>query len=154
MERKRVVIATDGSCKGNPGPGGWCAIAIYNGTEKEFSGGIPETTNCRAELIAVIEGISKLNQPCDVEIQSDSTYVVDGINNAKVNFERGWTTKDKAPMANVDLWQALTEKKVAGKHHIHAVWMKGHAGNDLNERCNRIAQAEAKKCLFQLLGVN
>ena len=142
---KTVTLYTDGACSGNPGPGGWGAILAYNGVEKELSGGEPETTNNRMELTAVIEGLSALKEPCVVELYSDSKYVIDGLSKGWAESWRknGWKKADKKPALNPDLWERLLELT-----HIHTLryhWVKGHAENEKNNRCDQLAVAQSKK---------
>jgi len=136
---KNVTIYTDGACSGNPGPGGWGAILCYRGTEKELSGGEAMTTNNRMELTGVIAALEALKEPCAVELWSDSKYVIDALEKGwAVSWKRkGWIKSDKKPALNSDLWErllALTEK-----HEMHYHWVKGHADNEYNNRCDRMA---------------
>ena len=133
---KTVTIYTDGACSGNPGPGGWGAILSFNGVEKELSGGEPETTNNRMELTAVITALKALKEPCIVELYSDSKYVIDALQKGWVWGwkKKGWIKSDKKPALNVDLWEEL---------HYH--WVKGHAENEKNNRCDQLAVAESRK---------
>ena len=137
---KTITIYTDGACRGNPGPGGWGAILRYRDTEKELSGGAAETTNNRMELTAVIEALRLLREPCIVELYSDSKYVIDALSKG---WARGWVKSDKKPALNPDLWEqllALTEV-----HQVRCHWVKGHAENEHNNRCDQMAVAESKK---------
>ena len=140
-----VTIYTDGACSGNPGPGGWGAILAYNGVEKELSGGEAETTNNRMELTAVIEALSALKEPCSVELYSDSRYVIDALEKrwAYGWRSRGWKKADKKPALNVDLWERLLE--LVERHRVTYHWVKGHAENEKNNRCDEMAVAESKK---------
>ena len=142
---KKVTIYTDGACSGNPGPGGWGAILAYNGVEKELSGGEAETTNNRMELTAVIEALSALKEPCYVELYSDSRYVIDALEKrwAYGWRSRGWKKADKKPALNVDLWERLLE--LVERHRVTYHWVKGHAENEKNNRCDEMAVAESKK---------
>ena len=142
---KTVTIYTDGACSGNPGPGGWGAILEYNGTEKEISGGAAETTNNRMELTAVIEALALLKEPCAVELYSDSKYVIDALEKGWVYGwkKKGWLKADKKPAQNVDLWERLLP--LIALHRLRYHWVKGHAENEKNERCDRLAVAESKK---------
>ena len=142
---KTVTIYTDGACSGNPGPGGWGAILSYNGVEKEISGGEAETTNNRMELTAVIEALSRLKEPCIVELYSDSKYVIDALEKRWVYGwrSRGWKKASKAPARNVDLWERLLP--LVERHQLHYHWVKGHAENEKNNRCDEMAVAESKK---------
>ena len=142
---KKVIIYTDGACSGNPGPGGWGAILEYNGIEKEMSGGASDTTNNKMELTGVIEALSALREPCEVEIFTDSRYVVDGI-------EKGWAEKWKAngwmrnrrePALNPELWDKLLS--LLDTHKVHFNCVKGHASNEKNNRCDQLAVAESQK---------
>ena len=142
---KTVTLYTDGACSGNPGPGGWGAILEYEGHEKELSGGEESTTNNRMELTAVIRGLQALKESCIVELYSDSKYVIDGLEKGWAASWRknGWKKADKKPALNPDLWEillALTEK-----HHLHYHWVKGHAENPKNNRCDQMAVEEWKK---------
>ena len=142
---KQVELYTDGACSGNPGPGGWGAILIYKGTEKELSGGEKSTTNNRMELTAVIKGLSALKESCIVELYSDSQYVIDALEKGwAVSWQaRGWKKADKKPALNPDLWEALLS--LVDKHQVHYHWVKGHADNPYNNRCDQLAVAESKK---------
>lgn len=135
---KLVEIFTDGACRGNPGPGGWGVLMRYGAEERSFFGGEQETTNNRMELIAVIEGLAALNQPCQVVLTSDSTYVLKGVKEWMPNWKkRGWKTAAKKPVKNVDLWQRLD--KVIGEHQIDWRWVKGHSGHRENEIADQLA---------------
>ena len=138
---------TDGACKGNPGPGGWCAILRYNGVEKVISGGEKDTTNNRMELSAVLFGLKALKEPCHITLQSDSKYVLDSISKGWVYGwqKKGWKKSDGKPALNVDLWQQLLTE--IAKHEIEYVWIKGHAGHPENERCDAQAVKESEKFL-------
>ena len=142
---KTVTLYTDGACSGNPGPGGWGAILAYMGHEREFSGGEDDTTNNRMELTAVIEGLSKLKEPCIVELYSDSKYVIDGLQKgwAEGWKKRGWIKSDKKPALNPDLWEKLLE--LTQIHQMRYHWVKGHAENEFNNRCDEMAVAESRK---------
>lgn len=144
-DMKKVTLYTDGSCSGNPGPGGYGAILIYNGIEKEISGGEKLTTNNRMELMAVIAGLEALREPCEVELYSDSKYLVDGITKgwAKSWRSRGWIKADKKPALNSDLWERLLNLLEIHKVSIH--WVKGHAENQYNNRCDKLAVAETAR---------
>ena len=141
---KHVYIYTDGSCKCNPGPGGWCAILVYGKVEKVISGGHRETTNNRMELTAIIEALRALKEPCEVTLTSDSKYALDALINGWAESWRakGWRKADKSPALNPDLWEELLS--LASRHKIEYVWVKGHAGHEYNERCDKIAQDEAQ----------
>ena len=140
---KTVTIYTDGACSGNPGPGGWCAILEYQGREKMISGGEESTTNNRMELMAVIVALEALNRPCEVEVHSDSQYVVNAFNKHWIDGwkKRGWRTANKQPVKNRDLWERLLTAK--SKHKVEFIWVKGHAGHELNERCDELATTAA-----------
>ena len=142
---KTVTIYTDGACSGNPGPGGWGAILCYMGREKVMSGGEKETTNNRMELSGVIAALSALKEPCIVELYSDSKYVIDALSKgwAESWRKKGWIKSDKKPALNPDLWEKLL--KEAAKHELHCHWVKGHAENEYNNRCDALAVAERDK---------
>ena len=139
MKMKHVDIYTDGACRGNPGRGGWGAVLVYKGVEKELSGGEPMTTNNRMELSAVIAALSALREPCEITLTSDSKYVVDAVTKgwAKSWQARGWVKPDKSPALNPDLWEKLL--KLLDYHDVTFVWVKGHAGHPYNERCDKLA---------------
>jgi ribonuclease HI len=135
---EKVLIYTDGACKGNPGPGGWGALLRVGAHEKELFGGEPETTNNRMELVAVINALASLKRACSVEVYTDSQYVRNGITEWLAQWRRrGWKTADRKPVKNVDLWQAL--EREAGRHEVQWHWVKGHAGHDGNERADELA---------------
>lgn len=142
---KTVTIYTDGACSGNPGPGGWCAILEYAGQEKMLSGGEANTTNNRMELLGVISALEALKEPCQVELYTDSKYVVDAITKgwAKSWQARGWIKADKKPSKNPDLWQRLLE--LMQTHGVRCHWVKGHAENEKNNRCDQQAVLESQK---------
>ena len=142
---KQVELYTDGACSGNPGPGGWGAILVYKGTERELSGGEDNTTNNRMELTAVIKGLSALKESCIVELYSDSKYVIDALEKGwAISWQaRGWKKADKKPALNPDLWEILLS--LVDKHQVHYHWVKGHADNPYNNRCDALAVAESKK---------
>ena len=142
---KTVTIYTDGACSGNPGPGGWGAILEWQGHEKELSGGEAQTTNNRMELTAVLTALSLLKEPCTVELYSDSKYVVDAIDKGWLYGwqKKGWIKADKKPVLNVDLWQRLLPE--LKRHDVQLHWVKGHAENEKNNRCDQLAVAESKK---------
>lgn len=141
---KIVTLYTDGACSGNPGPGGWGAILQFNGVEKELSGGEGATTNNRMELTAVIAGLQALKEPCIVELYSDSKYVIDALQKRWVYGwkARGWVKADKKPALNVDLWEQLLP--LLEKHQVHYHWVKGHAENPYNNRCDQLAVAQSQ----------
>lgn len=140
---KHVEIYTDGACRSNPGRGGWGAVLVYHGKEKELSGGEPMTTNNRMELTAAIEALSALKEPCRVTLTSDSKYLVDAITKgwAESWRARGWKKADKSPALNPDLWEKLLV--LLEKHTVEFVWVKGHDGHPYNERCDKLATAFA-----------
>ena len=139
---KQVEIFTDGACKGNPGPGGWGAVLRSGGREKELSGSAPATTNNRMELSAVIEALVALKEPCEVQLYTDSKYVIDGITKWIFGWQKnGWKNAAKKPVANSDLWLALVDAKQPHKVSWH--WVKGHAGHPENERADQLASDAA-----------
>lgn len=141
---KHVEIFTDGACKGNPGPGGWGVLLRKGNHEKELSGGEADTTNNRMEMTAVIEGLSALIEPCEVDLYSDSKYVIDGITKWVEGWKkRGWVNASKKPVRNEDLWHDLIE--VSAEHQINWHWVKGHNGHPENERVDQLASAEAER---------
>ncbi|HJO63876.1 MAG TPA: ribonuclease HI [Sphingomonas sanguinis] len=138
-----VEIATDGACKGNPGPGGWGALIRSGAHEKELSGGEALTTNNRMELMAAIEALNALKRPCAVTLSTDSRYVMDGLTKWIHGWKRnGWRTADKKPVKNAELWQALLA--AAERHQIEWKWVKGHAGHPDNERADKLASDAAE----------
>ena len=142
-ELPMVEIATDGACKGNPGPGGWGALIRAGDREKELSGGEAVTTNNRMELTAAIQALNALTRPCRVKLSTDSRYVMDGLTKWIHGWRKnGWRTADKKPVKNAELWQALIE--AAAPHRVEWVWVKGHAGHPDNERVDKLASAAAK----------
>lgn len=143
MKMKHVDVYTDGACRGNPGKGGWGAILVYKGVEKELSGGEKMTTNNRMELSAVIAALSALREPCEITLTSDSKYVVDAVTKgwAKSWKAKGWKKADKSPALNSDLWDKLLG--LLEYHRVTFVWVKGHAGHPYNERCDALATAYA-----------
>ncbi len=142
---KKVSIYTDGACSGNPGNGGYCAILVFNGMEKVVSGFEKETTNNRMELLAVIKGLSALKESCEVDLFSDSQYVVDAFNQKWIEgwIANGFKTSNKKPVKNVDLWQELLN--LMHLHKVNFIKVKGHADNEYNNRCDKIAVEEYKK---------
>ncbi len=135
----RVRIYTDGACSGNPGPGGWGAVLLFNGERKEISGGEAETTNNRMELTAAIRALEALKRSCAVDLYTDSRYVRDGITQWLANWKaKGWRTAAKKPVKNADLWRLLDAK--AGEHDVTWHWVKAHAGNPENERADALAR--------------
>ena len=145
---RHVVIYTDGACKGNPGPGGWGAVLTSGNTEKELFGGELGTTNNRMEIMAVIEALTVLKQPCKVTLYLDSEYVRKGITEWIHGWKaRGWRTAAKAPVKNVDLWQRLDALVSSGGHTIDWRWVKGHAGDPGNERADGLANKGVERAL-------
>ena len=142
---KTVEIYTDGACSGNPGPGGWGAILRYKGVERTLSGGEAMTTNNRMELLGVIRALEALREPCIVELWSDSRYVIDGLGKgwAKSWRARGWVKSDKKPALNPDLWERLLE--LTEQHEMRYHWVRGHAENAYNNRCDALAVAAREK---------
>ncbi|AVY94458.1 ribonuclease HI [Microvirgula aerodenitrificans] len=137
-EPEHIDIYTDGACKGNPGPGGWGALLIYRGQEKELFGGEPMTTNNRMEMTAVIEALKCLKRPCRIVLYTDSQYVQKGISEWIKGWKaRGWKTASKEPVKNADLWQQLDAARQP--HDIDWRWVKGHAGHEFNERADQLA---------------
>ena len=138
MAGERVAIWSDGACSGNPGPGGWGAVLAWNGHEKELKGGEPDTTNNRMELTAAIEALTALKRKSTVDFYTDSQYVRGGVMGWIAGWKRnGWKTADRKPVKNIDLWQKLDALRE--KHEIAWHWVKGHAGTELNERADRLA---------------
>jgi ribonuclease HI len=134
----QIQIYTDGACKGNPGPGGWGALLVAGTNKKELYGGEANTTNNRMELMAVIEALSALKRPCEVIIHTDSQYVLKGITEWMAGWKaKGWKTASRAPVKNVDLWQALDA--ATAQHKIEWRWVKGHSGHAGNERADQLA---------------
>ncbi len=142
---KTVDIYTDGACSKNPGEGGYCAILIYNGIEKVVSGAEKETTNNRMEILAVIKGLEALKEKCNVNLYSDSQYVVDAFNQGWINDwqNNNWRTAGKKDVKNIDLWQTLVA--LCSIHNVTFIKVKGHADNEYNNRCDKIAVSEYKK---------
>lgn len=147
---KQIQIYTDGSCSYNPGPGGWGAILIYKNVEKVISGGEANTTNNRMELLAVINALKILKERCEVTLYSDSAYVVNAVLNDRLFqwFQAGWKTNDKKPVKNQELWEELL--KMLSFHSVTFVKVKGHADNEYNNRCDKLARNEIKKITTQL----
>ena len=141
---KQIRIYTDGACSGNPGPGGWGAILIYGDVQKELSGREPETTNNRMELLSVIEALSALREPCEVELYSDSQYVTNAINKGWLSsWQMAGFRRKSGAVKNPDLWQRLIP--LLALHKVTFIWVKGHAENEYNNRCDELARAETKK---------
>ena len=143
--RKQVNIYTDGACSGNPGPGGWGCILEFGPHRKEMSGYMAGTTNNRMELFAAISALGALKEPCDVKLYSDSAYLVNAFNEHWIDGwkKRGWIKSDKKPALNVDLWERLLP--LTQRHELHYHWVKGHAENEKNNRCDQLAVAQSKK---------
>ena len=146
---KTVTVYTDGACSGNPGPGGWAAVLLYGQHQRELSGGEPSTTNNRMELTAIISALSALKEPCVVELYSDSKYVLDALEKGwAVRWRRnGWMRTKTDPALNPDLWETLLN--LAQTHDLRCHWVRGHAGNAYNERCDALAVAESRKFLSE-----
>ncbi|MBS6614608.1 MAG: ribonuclease HI [Anaerotruncus sp.] len=142
---KKLNIYTDGACSGNPGKGGWGAVLVYNGIEKEISGAEMHTTNNRMELTAVIKALQLLKEPCEVELTTDSKYVCDAVNKGWVYGwkKKGWIKSDKKPALNVDLWEELL--KQLNIHKVTFIWVKGHNGHPYNDKCDKLAVSEYQK---------
>lgn len=136
---KKISLFCDGSSLGNPGAGGYCAILRFGDAERIISGGMPNVTNNQMELLAVIEGLSALKEPCEVSLVSDSSYVIKGIN----EWLEGWKRKNFAKVKNPELWQRYVE--VSKIHKVHGTWVRGHDGHAENELCDKIAKEEATK---------
>ncbi|WP_304171210.1 ribonuclease HI [Phenylobacterium aquaticum] len=134
-----VVVYTDGACSGNPGPGGWGAILMWGGHEKELCGGEADTTNNRMELMAAIQALEALKRPCKIELHTDSQYVKNGITEWIRGWKaRGWKTADKKPVKNDDLWKRLDEARL--RHDVAWRWVKGHSGHVMNDRADALAR--------------
>ena len=142
---KKIEIYTDGACSGNPGPGGWGAVLRYKGIEKELSGGEQNTTNNRMELTAVIEALRALKEPCMITLYTDSKYVSDAFNQGWIYswMKKDWKKSDGKPVLNRELWQQLYG--LWKQHEITLVWVKGHADNIYNNRCDELAVAQSKR---------
>ncbi len=147
---KTVTLYTDGACSGNPGPGGWGAILEWGSYTKEFSGGEENTTNNRMELTAVIQGLRALKEPCTVELYSDSRYVIDALEKgwAWGWKKRGWVKSDKKTALNPDLWEQLLN--LVSRHELRYHWVKGHADNPKNNRCDQLAVEQWKRIKGEL----
>ena len=142
---KSVDMYTDGACSGNPGKGGWCAILLYGGTERVLSGGDPDTTNNRMEVYAAIAGLSALKEKCSVRLYSDSAYLVNAIEQHWLDNwrKKGWKTADNKPVKNKELWEMLYAQLCV--HDVAFVKVKGHADNEYNNRCDKLARGEIEK---------
>ncbi|WP_133364811.1 ribonuclease HI [Qipengyuania sediminis] len=140
---KQVEIFTDGACKGNPGPGGWGALLRMGRHEKELSGGEPVTTNNRMEMTAAIRALGALIEPCEVELYTDSRYLIDGITKWVAGWQkRGWVNASKQPVRNAELWHDLIRE--TARHKVNWHWVRGHSGHPENERVDRLASAAAE----------
>jgi ribonuclease HI len=138
-----VIIHTDGSCLSNPGPGGWAAILQWQDKEREISGAEPDSTNNRMELTAAINGLNAVTRPMTIDLYTDSKYVMTGVTDWMPRWKgNGWKTAAKKPVANQDLWQQLDS--AVSRHQVRWHWVKGHAGNPLNERCDKLARSAAE----------
>ncbi len=144
---KTVVIHTDGGCEPNPGVGGWAAVLQYGDSIKELSGAHPETTNNRMEMTAAIEALTALKRPCHVRLHTDSEYLKRGITEWMPNWKRNNWQRGKKPVKNLDLWMTLDN--LVSKHTIEWCWVKGHDGNELNERCDELASDAIRALLIQ-----
>jgi len=141
-----VVMYTDGACRGNPGPGGWGVYLSYQGNNKTLKGYEPETTNNRMELMAAIKGLVALKRSCDIELYTDSKYVMQGINDWIANWKKnGWKTAARKPVKNVDLWQKLDVE--TSQHSVKWHWVKGHSGNEGNEMADQLANEAIDQAL-------
>ncbi len=143
QQKPSVTIYTDGACSGNPGPGGYGVVLVYGEHKKELSGGEPQTTNNRMELMAVIKGLSALKKPCQVTLYSDSKYVVDMVSGGFLKrwSMNNWKRNKKDPVLNVDLWKEVL--RLLSIHEVRMEWVKGHATNAMNNRCDELAVAAA-----------
>lgn len=144
---KKVIIYTDGACSNNPGAGGWGAVLIYNGIKKEISGNETMTTNNKMELKAVVEALKLLKEPCEVALHSDSAYIVNAIKNDWITSWQlaGWKTADKKPVKNIEQWQELIT--LCQTHKVDFIKVKGHADDELNNRCDELARQEVLKII-------
>ncbi len=141
---KRVTIYTDGACSGNPGPGGWAAVLLYGEHVKEMSGFEAQTTNNRMELLAAVQALSVLRETCDVQLHSDSSYLVNAFEQRWLDNwqQHGWKTASKQPVLNQDLWMQLLE--LTNKHSVHFIKVKGHSTDKYNNRCDELATGAIK----------
>lgn len=153
MDKKSVKIYTDGACSGNPGPGGYAAIIIYNDVEKEVTGAKLNTTNNQMELLAAIKGLEALKQSCNVELYSDSSYLVNAYNNKWIdNWKKNnWKNASKQPVKNKELWERL--EKLGSIHNIKYIKVKGHSNNEYNNRCDTLAVNAIKKIEKRLIKI-
>lgn len=140
-----VILYTDGACRGNPGPGGWGALLIWNGKEKEIAGGDPQTTNNRMEMKAIIEGLKTLKRPCHVKIHSDSALIINTFTKGWIDnwLKKGWRKSDKKPVENRDLWEEML--RAAEPHKLSWIKVKGHSDDELNNRVDALAVVESQK---------
>jgi len=144
LTSRSVEIWTDGSCRGNPGPGGWGALMRWNGHERELSGAEPDTTNNRMELMAAIQSLEQLKRPCDVHLTTDSNYVRQGITEWLPRWKsNGWRTASRKPVRNADLWQRL--EAAAARHRVRWSWVRGHSGHPENDRADQLATEAADR---------
>jgi ribonuclease HI len=143
--RPEVVVYTDGACSGNPGPGGWAAVLRYADHEREISGGEPHTTNQRMEMTAAVEALRALKRPCRVKLHSDSAYLVNCFQQRWYDnwMRNGWKSRNKTPVQNRDLWEELI--RLSRVHEVDWIKVAGHSGDELNERCDRLARAEVER---------
>ena len=143
----KVIIYTDGACSGNPGPGGWAAVLLFKDVKKEISGGKKETTNNEMEITAVLEALKILKEPCEVDVYSDSAYVVNTFEKGWIDnwVKSGWKTASKDPVKNVELWKELLE--LMKKHNVTFHKVKGHSDNELNNRCDELATSAIKEVI-------
>lgn len=141
---KKITIYTDGACINNPGAGGWAAVLIYKQFKKEIFGGCESTTNNRMEITGLVEALERLTEPCEVDVFSDSRYVVDSMNLSRMDewHTRGWKKKNNSPVPNSDLWIKLYD--LSKIHNIKCHWVKGHSDNVLNNRCDELAESQAR----------
>ncbi|WP_099033306.1 ribonuclease HI [Lacimicrobium alkaliphilum] len=140
---KKIYVFTDGSCLGNPGPGGYGVVMKYNNHVKELSKGYQQTTNNRMEMMAAVAALETLKEPCEIHLTTDSQYLRQGINQWIHNWRKnGWRTADKKPVKNVDLWKQLDQ--LSQKHNVDWHWVKGHSGHPENERCDELARTAAE----------
>ena len=138
-EKNKVEVYSDGACSGNPGPGGWGSVLLYNSHRRELSGGEPQTTNNRMELMAVIQALETLKRPCEVIVHTDSTYVMKGMTEWLAQWKkRDWRTADRKPVKNVELWQRL--EQAIHRHRVKWRWVRGHSGVPENERADELAR--------------
>lgn len=145
MKKPEVIVYTDGACSGNPGPGGWAALLIWNGKEKELSGGEKNSTNNRMEMRAIIEALKALNKPCRVKIHSDSALIINTFTKGWIEKwqQKGWKKADKKPVENRELWEEMLT--AAKRHTVEWIKVKGHSTNKLNNRVDRLAVEASKK---------